>query len=494
MKLPFLSAFIAALACGVLLGTVASGLPVPTLHSHACSEGRSRVPSECGTFVVYENRSAGSGRTIALGFILLKARHRSNRAIYFNPGGPGASATQFAGDIADGNVERSLSVLRDRYDILLLDNRGMGESHPLDCSIYSSENPAPYFLHIWPSAALQTCRRKDARTSDLSQYTTDNATDDLDALRAALGYRKIVLATGSYGTYTSLVYMRRHPASVESAVLDGVAPPHLLILPLEDAYGAQLAMNDVIVECGHDSECNRRFPFLGPHFASLVRRFADGLIAISIRNAATHRMQRVRLSREVFADRLRQALYTEDGAKFVPYIVDQAYRGDYVPLGAMINFVTLGLAQEVDTGANLSYACAEQLPFITPAEIVRTSANSFQGDSRVRAEQAACRIWNVRAVPSSEDRVVRSSLPVLMISGTNDPTSPAIYARQELRYLPNARIVLQRGAGHGETTACTERLIVDFVRARAAKRLKSAECAGSFRRPPFATSLPTYML
>jgi pimeloyl-ACP methyl ester carboxylesterase len=477
--------------CGfiVLLVSVGAAQSLPRLATHPCTITKRKVPALCGTFRVYENRATQSGRTIALGFILLLAQHRSGHVIYFNPGGPGAPATEFADAIADGQILPPLWTLRNRYDILLLDNRGMGESHALDCSsIYSAANPAPYFLQLWPSDALRKCRARVSQTSDLSAYTTDNAADDLNDLRAALGYRRIVLATGSYGTYFSLVYMRRHPQTVESAVLDGVAPPHLLILPLEDAYGAQLAMDDVIAECASDRVCHRQAPLLAEHFAALVRRFDRGPISIAVRNPATHRLQAVRLSLEVFADRLRQMLYDEQGAAYVPYVIEQAYRGNYLPAGAMVNLTTLGFAQELDTGANLSYACAEQLPFITEVAVARTSANSFQGDTRVRAEQEACRIWNVRPVPESENAVVRSDLPVLMISGTNDPTSPAIYARRELRYLRNARIVLQRGAGHGETTQCTDRLIVEFVLGRSARHLATTACAGSFHRPPFVFS------
>ena len=460
----------------------------PALATHPCVEGKSRTPAICGTFRVYENPAAHAGRTIELGFILLKAEHPGGRVIYFNPGGPGGLTTIYAGVFADGQAFRPIWVLRSRYDILLLDNRGMGLSHSLDCnSIYDARDPAPDFLQLWPAAALRACRARDAKTSDLSDYTTDNAVDDLNDLRAALGYRKIVLVGGSYGTYFSLVYIRRHPRSVESAVLDGVAPPHLLILPLEDAYGAQLAMNDVISECAHDSVCHAHFPDLAAHFAALVRRFDRGPLTIAIRNSSTHELQRVRLSLEVFADRLRQMLYDEGSAAYVPIIIEDAYRGNYVPLGGMVEAVTLSFPPILDTGANLSYACAEQLPFITQAMVVRTSANSFQGDTRVRAEQEACRIWNVRPVPASENAIVRTTLPILMISGTNDPTSPAIYAQEELRYLPDARLIVQRGEGHGATTPCTDNLIVQFVLDGSAKNLPTSACAGSFHRPPFVT-------
>ncbi len=476
-------------ATPVMHGTAQPG--GPALVTHPCAEGKSKVSALCGTFRVYENRAAHAGRTIELGFVLLRAEHHSGRVVYFANGGPGALTTMYAGAIADGQWLHPLWILRSRYDILLLDNRGMGESAPLDCNgIYDPAHPATYFMQLWPSAALRGCRAREARTHDLSEYTTDNAADDLNDLRAALGYRKVVLMGTSYGTYFSFVYMRRHPQTVESAVLNGVVPPHLLTAPLSDAQGAQLAMDDVISECAHDAACHRRFPYLGAHFAAVARRFDAGPVTVTIRNAITSRLQRVRLSRQVFDDRLRQLLYSESSAAYVPIIIEDAYRGNYRPLAAMVNLVTLSLVGLVDFGANLSYACAEQVPFVTPALIKRTSTNSFQGDTAVRAEQEACRTWNVRPVPVSENRIVRSRLPVLMISGTNDPASLAIYAQEELPYLPNARLILQRGESHGGTTPCTDNLIVQFVLDGSARNLPTNSCAGSFSRPPFVLGLP----
>jgi len=474
-------------------GAVAWSTP-PVLQMHPCVVGRSRAPAECGAFRVYENRAAHAGRTIELGFILLKAQHPSGRMIYLNPGGPGGLTTIYASVLTGKQPPtymKALWILRDRYDILLLDNRGIGESHSLDCStIYSQANPAPYYMELWPSTALRACREREARISNLSQYVTDNAVDDLNDLRAELGYRKIVLFGDSGGTYFSLMYMRRHPASVESALLNGVAPPHLLIVPLPDAHAAQLAVNNLIRECASDGECHAHFPLLEQHFAALLTRLNRGPIAITIRNESTHRLQQVLLSKEVFADRMRQALYSSGFGKYVPLAVEDAYRGNDLALGELIDSVTLFFAHILDTGANLSYTCAEYVPFITPAMMARTSAGSFMGDLRVRAQQRACAIWSVRPVPASENTIVSSTLPILMVSGTNDPASPAIFAQQELPYLPNAQLVLQRGAGHTDDSDCTVGLEVDFILAHSARGLDAASCAGSWHRPPFVYSLP----
>ena len=468
-----------------LLGSVESG----RLHTWPCTTGRAKLPSTCGTYAVYEDRAVHSGRTIELKFLVIKAKRGSNRAIAWNPGGPGASSTAAAADIADGNESRELAALRDRYDILLVDNRGTGGSAPQQCDFAPADRPELYFLQLWPDELVRNCRARLARNANLSLYATSIAVDDLDDLRAALGYPRLVLDGGSYGTRFYLDYARRHPTSVESVVLDGVAPPHFLIIPLEDAKGAQDAMTRLIAECKADKVCGAHFPGFREHFYALVRRFDKGTVAVRLLNAKTKRVMRLRLAGEVFADRLRQLLYYPEGAAYIPFIVERAYRGDYMPLATMVDTVTQAFAGELAGGLNLSVTCAEDIPFITESEVARTSASSFEGDRRVRAQQRACRFWNVDPVPPSFIEPVRSQAPILMISGTDDPASPPAFARQALPYLPNARILLIRNASHGTETTCSDRLIVAFVGAQSVKALDLARCSGAYRRPAFATSM-----
>jgi pimeloyl-ACP methyl ester carboxylesterase len=81
---------------------------------------------------------------------------------------------------------------------------------------------------------------------------------------------------------------------------------------------------------------------------------------------------------------------------------------------------------------------------------------------------------------------------VLLVSGTDDPASPPSYAERALPYLPNARWVLVRGAGHVTETDCTNRLKVTFVLAGSARDLDTAACSSAFHRPAFATSMADF--
>jgi pimeloyl-ACP methyl ester carboxylesterase len=457
-----------------------------------CTVGSKKVAARCGTFTVYEDRAAASGRTVAIPLIVIPAEHPMHRAIFWNPGGPGGAAVDVAHDIADGFVAKELMDLHQHYDIVLANNRGVGGPNAQQCDLSPPAHPEYYFMQLWPDALLKACRERLAANANLSLYTSSISADDLDDMRAALGYPKIVLDGDSYGTFFFLVYMRQHPEHVESAILRGVAPPALLLTPLEDAAGAELAMEELVAACQQDAQCEAHFPKFEEHFAAVAHRFDVGPVKVRIENKAAKRPEYVLLSKQVFAERLRQALYTAGPTAYVPFIIERAYGGDYIPLGRMIEAVTQRLAAGLDLGLNLSVTCAEDIPFIAEEAVHRTSAGSFEGDARVRAQQHACKIWNVHTVPASFNRPVRSSAAALMISGTNDPTTPPDYATRELRYLPNAKQILVKGASHGDDTACTDRLKVQFVLAGSVRHLNTASCTVSFRRPPFATSMADF--
>ena len=108
--------------------------------------------------------------------------------------------------------------------------------------------------------------------ADLRLYTTPIAMDDLDDVRAYLGYDKINIYGGSYGTRAGLVYLRQHGDRVRTAVLDGVAPTNMR-LPLFFPRDVQRAFDRLIADCAADAGCNAKYPDLGDR-APRARRAA----------------------------------------------------------------------------------------------------------------------------------------------------------------------------------------------------------------------------
>ena len=256
------------------------------LKTSPCRVGQTRAAAICGTLTVFENRAARTGRTIGIHFVVIEAKHRTHRAIAFNPGGPGVSSTSLAADFADSTTG-AFATLRDDYDFLLVDNRGTGDSAPQNCNFAPAEHQELYFRQLWPDTIVRSCRERLSARADLSLYSTSEASDDLDDVRAALGYPKLVLFGGSYGTRFYLDYARRHPDSVESVVLEGVAPPHFYIIPLPMARGAQTAIDGLEEACRHDADLFGAFSPLREHFAAVAQRFDSGSVTISVQNPVT---------------------------------------------------------------------------------------------------------------------------------------------------------------------------------------------------------------
>lgn len=463
------------------------------LHVQQCVQGKTKVSAECGTLRVYENRSTAMGRTILIHFIVLKAKHPNGHVIYVNLGGPGEELSEVP-FLANGGGLKELQALRDRYDILFVDERGFGLSHPITCQLTPPAHPELYFSALWPAKLLAACRGRSAKTSDLAQYNTKNAIADLEDLRGALRYKKLIFDVGSYGTYTALQYMRRYPSSVGSSVFMGVDPPGLANLTLAFAKGSQMSFDQLSADCSRDTTCRTTFPDFRAHFYAILHRLDSGPIPIKVKNAVTSKIQTVMLSREVFADAVRHLLYDPEGASYLPYIITHAYDGDTLPLGTLVDLLAQSFAQGIQQGAFLSYTCSEDMPFgNSPADLQHAKSISWFGDDRIAAQLNACKIWNVPALPAGFNNPVRTAAPILMFSGTVDPATPAYQGTDALKYLSNARQMLIKNAPHDAESACTDRIAVQFIRSGGSwKGIALNACTGNFKRPPFATTWPPH--
>jgi pimeloyl-ACP methyl ester carboxylesterase len=480
----------ALLFCIPLLGTApAQPSPEPGLGLHLtpCVLEHTKIPAQCGTFGVYENRETRAGRIIQLKLLVVPAVHPQKKAVAEIAGGPGQAVTPFAPYFISGQAGKARPALHQTYDYIYMDDRGMAGSSAFDCNFAPPNDPAASLQYLFPPKILASCRANSLATHDLPQYNTNNTVDDLDDIRAALGYDKIVVSGGSYGTFFSMVYMRRHGEHVESALLDGVAPPGFQPIPGEP-IGAQHALDDLFTKCAANAQCNKNFPGFKQHFYALLKRFDSGPLPVQAKNIATKKYQPAELSKEVFVDTLRHLLYDPDAASYLPYIVEHAYNRDYAPLTYMMQLAIQYEFAALEP-AYLAYTCSDFMPFVSPSALRYATSHSFVSDLRIRAQRQACRVWNVPPMPASFNDPVKSDVPVLMLLGSDDPATPAHYGLAALKYLPNGRAILVKGGGHGADTACTDKLVVQFVQAHSAKGLDVNSCSASFKLPTFKTSM-----
>lgn len=441
----------------------------------------------CGRYEVFEDRVSKRGRKVALNMVILPAfaEKPAPDPVFFFAGGPGQGAASLAAQLGEG----PLANIRQERDIVFIDQRGTGESNPLRCNLYADDNDLrDYFEDMFPAGEVRACRERLEKVADLKQYTTSIAIEDFDDVRRALGYQKINLYGGSYGTTVALVYLRRYREHVRAVVLAGVAPTDLK-LPLPFAKGAQYAIDHLIDDCAADNSCRAAFPNLREEFRSVLDRLDKRPVSIELINPFTKKSQNVSLGRGVFAERLRMMLYDRAPASLVPLLIHRASQGNFKPFILAALPQARGIYQSLSLGMYFSVTCSESVPFITEEEIKKETAGTFLGNYRVRVHQSACREWVRGDVPRNFTSAVESDAPVLLLSGEVDPASPHWLGAEVARHLPNSRQVTIPYGGHGYFSACISGITAGFISKGSVRGLNTS-CLDGTRRPPFITTLP----
>src|SRR5258707_5608077 len=111
----------------------------------------------------------------------------------------------------------------------------------------------------------------------------------------------------------------------------------------------------------------------------------------------------------------------------------------------------------------LSVPYAEHIPSIDDATLARETANTFLGDLRVKEQREACREWVRGPVPRDVHELVRSQVPVLLLSGARDSVTPPAFGERVAKQLPNSRHIVFPEASHGNWGPCGIKIIADFI-------------------------------
>ncbi|HEY7402803.1 MAG TPA: alpha/beta hydrolase [Candidatus Angelobacter sp.] len=459
--------------------------PSSRLALQPCTLAHVTGEASCGTFKVFEDRVARAGRTIRLYIVVLKALEpdAANDPVFWLHGGPGAAATDMVAAAQNG----IFAAARRKHDLVFVDQRGTGSSNPLRCDLDGSPSDLQaYFAEMFPRDKIRECRAKLDKIANLKLYTTPIAMDDLDEVRAALGYRQINLLGASYGTIAAQVYIRRHPEHVRSAFLVGVATPDIK-QPLLFPRSAQHAMDLLFTDCDADELCHKNFPSAKQEFDAVLARFAGGPLEVELINPHTEKRERVRLPRSSFVEHLRLVMYTTGGQRLVPFIIHRAFLKDYVPWEKAAIYASPGAG--VARGMYFTITCSEGVPFITDQDLVNETRGTYVGEDRVRLHMEACKEWPRADIPRNYIEPVKSDVPVLMISGEVDGSSPPWYGENAVKFLSRGRLVKVRYFGHQMEGPCIQQIFEHFLAAASAEGLDTS-CTSAIRRPPFATEMP----
>jgi pimeloyl-ACP methyl ester carboxylesterase len=368
-------------------------------------------------------------------------------------------------------------VRRDR-DLVLVDQRGTGKSNPLNCRPESDSLQ----LELSDEAAVANLHKCLAGfDADVRLYTTSIAMDDLDDVRRHLGYERINLYGGSYGTRAALVYLRQHGAFVRSVVLDGVAPTGMR-LPLFAARDAGQALSALFEDCDRDARCRSAFPKMADRTAVLIARLERAPLETSVVHPRTGATETVRITPRAAANGILASLYSPTTAAILPALLDRAERNDFQPL------LALALARDDDNmslGMQLSVLCSEDASRFAEDDVRRETSGRLLGRHLLSGQMLACDIWPKGEVPASYFEPVRSDVPALVLSGELDPVTPPTWGADVVQHLSRGRHLIAADTGHGVAqTACGARVVADFIAAGRTDGLDTA-CLERGARPPF---------
>ena len=428
------------------------------------------VSARCGVLIVPENRALPGGRTIPLRVVVLPAIGKSVRRdpFVYLAGGPGGAATESA-----AAVNSIWYGIRLERDMLLVDQRGTGGSNPLACSLPNAPVTTPDEIFAY----IQSCTA--ALPGDAAQYGTAAAMDDLEAVRVALGYGKLDLYGISYGATAAQVFLHRHPGSVRTVVLDGAT---LIDVPFMVHFGSngQRALNLLAARCAVDRACAKAFPTWRTDLSVLLARLKAKPATVQVLGSP------VVVDDVTLAAVIQYMTQRAETAAAVPLLVARTAAGDYSKLADWLKATSSPPDLRV---MRWSIMCNEPWMGLDPAAAAADAKGTYLESEvafSIVQDQAICAGFPKRAEPVADWARVRSTVPALALVGGADPQDPIGNIAGLTGAMPNARVVVAPGMGHGVASyGCLPILVTRFVALGSAKKLDTACVRKTIAPTPF---------
>jgi pimeloyl-ACP methyl ester carboxylesterase len=470
-----------------MAGAALCALAGQAAHAQPLTECRVaglRHSVQCGVLQRALDPARPDGPKIDIHYVVAPAmaRRKLPDPVFLLAGGPGQSAIKLAPAML-----ALFSRLNNRRDIVFVDQRGTGKSAPLECADPQRESLAEQADPDRPFKRLMQCKAALLKLpyikvpGDLGFFTTPLAMQDLDAVRQALGAERINLVGASYGTRAALDYARQFPQAVRRSVIDGVAPPDM-VLPASFSTDGQAAFDKLLIDCERESACSKAFPTLRVDWSALLASLPR---AVSAAHPLTGRPERFTLTREMVLAAVRGPLYAPAFAAALPAAISAAAQGRFEALVGMGSLMSSRKGAQLAVGMHFSVVCAEDLPLLGKAT---DAPGTDFGVDQATLYRRACAEWPRGAVPSAFYGVTASASPVLLLSGGLDPATPPRHGERVAKLLgANALHVVVPNAGHGVMSlGCMRDVIYRFVDAADAKDALAvdATCVKSIPRPP----------
>jgi pimeloyl-ACP methyl ester carboxylesterase len=455
-------AAVALAVCGLMLLGAAPGWAKGRIAWHGCG-AQQPANLRCGELSVPLDYDHPRGAKIKLGFNRLRAADPAHRvgSLIINPGGPGGAGSQFVAVEAAGRHLWN-PALHERFDMIGMDQRGVGTSTPVRCdpdvsnrlvSLFPSTKAQFDQLASWARAFGRSCLARTGRL--LGHVDTRSAARDMETLRRALGDGKLNFLGLSYGAHLGSAYAELYPKRIRTMALDAIANHSLSVNTVfsDAAATHEDTLNRFAAWCAQTSSCPLHGRDVLALFDSVVQRAdqqpipapdcADGSCRPTVTGGEI-RMESLLL------------LVIKDG---VPAIGLPTWNDFAIALARADQGDASGLSPDLATSplefAGLAINCADYPrevvtyeDFVAKTLLGRIVAPHTQGASEAWLGILACMRWPVPVTYRPHSIMVRGAPPILLVGSTHDPETNYVWAHELRNQMPSAVLLTRDGDGH----------------------------------------------
>ncbi|AXK33649.1 alpha/beta hydrolase [Streptomyces armeniacus] len=398
-------------------------------------------------------------------------------SLMVNPGGPGGSAIQYLQQAAAVGFP---SEVRERYDIVGMDPRGVARSEPVECL---SDREMDQFVTTdqTPDEEKETDKLVSAyedfaegceqRSSGLlGHVSTVEAARDMDVLRSALGDDKVSYYGASYGTFLGATYAGLYPQRTGRLVLDGALDPSLSAREVnrQQTGGFETAFRAFAEDCVKQSDC----PLGKKNAKDAGERLSAFFKKVDAEPVPTGESRK--LTESLATTGVVQAMYSEVLWPDLRKALTSAMKGQGGDLLALSDSY---YERDSDgTYANIMFAnpavnCLDLPPAFSGPEDVKKGVESFEKVSPVFGRGFAwaalnCAYWPEKPTGKQHSIQAKGAPPIVVIGTTRDPATPYAWAQGLAGQLSSGRLLTREGDGHTafmQGSECVDSTVGDYL-------------------------------
>jgi len=442
-----LSLFLVPATLSLAAGAHAELSWTPFVYSYTAAD-RTRVPvqGEQARLDVPEDHHQTAGPRLSLFLMRLPAKTKTpGPPIVYLHGGPGGAALEH---LESPEFRAVFDALRQKADVILLDQRGCGLSRPslvpTAADRFGTDSLATRsaFLDYLMELSRNVRKRLLESGHDPRHFTILESAEDIESLRVALGASKIDLFAHSYGTQLAQAYLRAHPAAAGRLILAGSRGMDTSRkLPSE----ADTALSDIADLARRDATVGAAFPDLLATMDRVLAKADRSPIAVPIedetKSVKTYLVGGYAL-RFIIA---KFYLHDPDNTRYLPKLLDE------IDTGRRPWSLTFNVLQMLRSPVSLTWFTTDAASGVTALRAGRITAEagtSRLGDSPNFPFPDINTAWEMKDLGDAFRASVTSNIPTLFLVGSRDGITPVAQTREVMKGFPNAQLLVVENAGH----------------------------------------------